>query len=53
MIKVINHETGEVRHYSGELMVASNGVMFIKHKGKTVFASGSTDITCMVEDSGE
>jgi len=37
--------TGEVRKFQdASMMVASNGVIFIKQGKRTVFASGSTDI---------
>lgn len=41
MVRVINLETGEVAEFNGKMMVASNGVIFIKHNKDTLWASGS------------
>ncbi len=48
MIQVTHLDTGEVQLFTGQLMVALNGVIFIKHNKKVLFASGSTNI--VVED---
>lgn len=45
-IKVTNTANGEVKEYKGKLMVAPNGVIFIKADGRTLFASASTDFVC-------
>lgn len=51
MIRVTNTKTGEWLRIEGKLMVAPNGVVFIKHKGETVWASGSTDFVAEKETS--
>lgn len=45
-IQVTNTVTGEIEYYTGKLMVAPNGMIFIKADGRTVFASASTVYTC-------
>jgi len=40
MIRVTNMETGESKDYQGKMMVASNGVIFIKKGNETIWASG-------------
>lgn len=46
MIQVTDTDTGEVRLFQGKMMVAPNGVIFIKQGKHTVFASGSTKLIC-------
>ncbi|AKA61828.1 hypothetical protein Pm5460_19 [Proteus phage vB_PmiP_Pm5460] len=44
-VTVINTVTGSLREYeNAEMMVAPNGVIFVKRGKQTLFASGSTDI---------
>lgn len=42
-IKVTNLETGEVKTYQGTLMVAPNGMVFIKASKKTIWCSAATN----------
>lgn len=41
MIRVTNLETGETKDYSGKMMVAPNGVTFIKNGKETVWSCGN------------
>lgn len=43
MIQVTNLVTGEVRRFKGTLMVAPNGMAFIKSGSETVWCSASTN----------
>lgn len=45
-IRITNTQTGETKKVEGKMMVAPNGVIFVKQGSKTVFASGSTEIIC-------
>ena len=45
-IRVTNLKTGESVEYRGKLMVAPNGVIFVKSDGRTLFATGSADFLC-------
>lgn len=44
-IQVTNIETGEVRDFSGVMMVAPNGMVFIKNGKEVVWCSASTNFT--------
>lgn len=49
-VRVTNTATGETKVYTDAvMMVASNGTIFIKKAGKTVFASASDFIIVEVE----
>ena len=48
MIRITDTNTGEVFEIKGMLMVASNGTLFIKDGGKTVYASSATGIIAEV-----
>lgn len=50
MVRVINTQTGEEKTYNGELLVALSGAIFIKVKGKTVFATTSPNYVAEVVD---
>ena len=41
MIKVTDTATGEIKNIEGKLMVASNGMAFIKMNNRTVFATAA------------
>ena len=43
MIQVTNLITGEVQQFKGTLMVAPNGMAFIKSGSETVWCSASTN----------
>ena len=43
-IQVTNIETGEVRDFSGVMMVAPNGMVFIKQGKEVVWCSASTNL---------
>lgn len=43
MIKVVDVETGEVREFEGVMMVAPNGMVFIKKGSKVVWCSAATN----------
>ena len=47
MIRITNTETGETKVYKGTLMVAPNGMVFIKGNKKTIWASASTDFVAV------
>lgn len=42
-IQVTNTETGETKKYSGTMMVALNGMVFIKQGKRTIWCSASTN----------
>ena len=44
-IRVTNIDTGEYKDYIGKLMVAPNGVIFIKSDKRTIYATTATNIT--------
>ena len=49
-VVVTNTDTGEIKEYkNATMMVASNGVIFVKQGSVTVFASGSTSIIVEVK----
>lgn len=44
MVRVLNVQTGHYREFkNAEMMVASNGTIFVKQSNKTVFATSSPD----------
>ena len=47
MIEITNTYTGEVVLIEGKLMVAPNGLAFIKIGGETVWCSASTDFVAV------
>lgn len=47
MILVTNVKTGETTKYWGTLMVAPNGMAFIKQGKRTIWCSASTDFVAI------
>lgn len=47
-IRVTNHTTSETKDYTGTMMVAPNGVVFIKKGSKVVLALNSDSFTAEV-----
>jgi hypothetical protein len=43
MIEVTNTETGEIKKIEGTMMVAPNGMVFIKKGSKTVWCSAAAN----------
>lgn len=43
MIRVTDIETGDVQTFKGTMMVAPNGMVFIKDGKKVVWCSGATN----------
>tara|TARA_R110000850_G_scaffold132367_3_gene253417 strand:- start:1573 stop:1728 length:156 start_codon:yes stop_codon:yes gene_type:complete len=47
MIKITNTVTGKIVKYEGKLMVAPNGMVFVKAEGRTIWASACTDFVAV------
>ena len=43
MIRITDIETGEVKEIKGVMMVAPNGMVFVKRDKKTVWCSAATN----------
>ena len=49
-IRIVNTVTGEVKVVQGNMMVAPNGMVFIKYNKNVVWCSASTDFEAYVID---